>query len=109
MDNETCLPNWKKLFIKSCGWVVLFSPYLQQTISLLSPYHMRIHFQGHVLGVECSLSPLGGQLAGDWEQGRSVHLWGPQKNGELALSSPASALPFAALSLCCPQVASCAM
>lgn len=56
MDNETCLPNWKKLSIKSCGWVVLFSPYLQQTISLLSPHHMRIHFQGHVLGVECSLS-----------------------------------------------------
>lgn len=108
MDNETCLPNWKKMFIKICGWGCPVFPYLQQTTShSLSPPHEDT-FPGTRRrgGV---FSEWGGQLAGDWEQGRSVHLWGPQKNGELALSSPASTLPFAALSLCCPQVASWAM
>lgn len=74
--------------------VVLFPPYLQQIIShYLSPPHEDT-FPGTSLrgGV---FSEWGGQLAGDWEQGGSVHLWRPQKNGELALSSPASTLPFA--------------
>lgn len=81
-------------------------PHPQQSISNSFSLTHEDTFPGTRPGGWSVLGGGGGQLAGDWEQGHSVHLWGPQKNGELALSSPVSALPFAALSLCCPQVAS---